>query len=81
MGLPADTNESHGFLYHSLGDKYVRAVAEVAKCSPVMIPAIIDALHLDAMLDHFDGILMTGAVPNVHPPHYGEEPSADHEPY
>lgn len=81
VGLPADTYESHGFIYHSLGDKYVRAVAEVAKCSPVMIPAIIDALHLDAMLDHFDGILMTGAVSNVHPPHYGEEPSADHEPY
>jgi putative glutamine amidotransferase len=81
VGLPADTYESHGFLYHSLGDKYVRAVAEVSRCSPVMIPAIIDALHLDAMLDHFDGILMTGAVSNVHPPHYGEEPSADHEPY
>jgi putative glutamine amidotransferase len=24
---------------------------------------------------------MTGAVSNVHPPHYGEEPTADHEPY
>jgi putative glutamine amidotransferase len=81
VGLPADTHESHGFVYHSLGDKYVRAVAEVADCTPVMIPAMIDALHLDRMLDHFDGILMTGAVSNVHPPHYGEQPSADHEPY
>jgi putative glutamine amidotransferase len=81
VGLPADTNESHGFLYHSLGDKYVRAVAEVAKCTPVMIPSMIDALHLDDLLDHFDGILMTGAVSNVHPPHYGEHPTADHEPY
>jgi putative glutamine amidotransferase len=81
VGLPADTYESHGFLYHSIGDKYVRAVAEVANCTPVMIPAIMDALHLDALLDRFDGILMTGAVSNVHPPHYGEQPSADHEPY
>ena len=24
---------------------------------------------------------MTGAISNVHPPHYGEEPSTDHEPY
>ena len=46
-----------------------------------MIPSIGEALDLDALLDHFDGILMTGAVSNVHPPHYGEEPSADHEPY
>lgn len=81
VGLPADTYESNGFLNHSLGDKYVRAVAEVSNCTPVMIPSMIDALHLDQLLDHFDGILMTGAVSNVHPPHYGEEPSADHEPY
>ena len=81
VGLPADTYESHGLLFHSLGDKYVRAVAEVSGCAPVMIPAMIDALQLDQMLDHFDGILMTGAVTNVHPPHYGEQPSPDHEPY
>jgi putative glutamine amidotransferase len=81
VGLPADTYENHGFLFHSLGDKYVRALAEVSQVLPVMIPSMIDMLNLDALLNHFDGILMTGAVSNVHPPHYGEEPSADHEPY
>jgi putative glutamine amidotransferase len=81
VGLPADTHESHGFLYHSIGDKYTRAVAEAALCTPVMIPSMIDVLSLDGLLDHFDGILMTGAVSNVHPPHYGEEATADHEPY
>ncbi|PZF78838.1 gamma-glutamyl-gamma-aminobutyrate hydrolase family protein [Aestuariivirga litoralis] len=81
VGLPADTYESHGFQYHSIGDKYVRAVAEVALCSPVMIPSMIDALQLDDLLEHFDGIVMTGAVSNVHPPHYGEQPTVAHEPY
>ena len=81
VGLPADTHENAGFMYHSIGDKYVRAVAEASQCTPVMIPSMIDALEIDALLDHFDGILMTGAVSNVHPPHYGEQPSADHEPY
>ena len=81
VGLPADTYESHGFQYHSIGDKYVRAVAEVALCAPVMIPSIVDALDLDAMLDHFDGMVITGATSNVHPPHYGEQPSVSHEPY
>ena len=81
VGLPADTYESHGFQYHSIGDKYVRAVAEVALCSPVMIPSMIDALQLDDLLEHFDGIVMTGAVSNVHPPRYGEHPSTAHEPY
>jgi putative glutamine amidotransferase len=46
-----------------------------------MIPSMIDALHLDDLLDHFDGIVMTGAVSNVHPPHYGEQPTTAHEPY
>ena len=81
VGLPADTHENHGFLYHSIGDKYVRAVAEAARCTPVMIPSMIDAMEIDALIDHFDGIVMTGALSNVHPPHYGEQPTPDHEPY
>ena len=81
VGLSSDTYENHGFLFHSIGDKYVRAVAEGALCTPVVIPSIIEALQVDALLDHFDGLVMTGAASNVHPPHYGEQPSADHEPY
>jgi putative glutamine amidotransferase len=81
VGLPADTYESNGFLFHSIGDKYVRAVAEAAQCLPVMIPSMTDALELDALLDHLDGVVVTGAVSNVHPPHYGEQPSPAHEPY
>jgi putative glutamine amidotransferase len=81
VGLPSDTYEKNSLLFHSLGDKYVRAVSDVAQCLPVMIPAIAEAMDLSALLDHFDGILMTGATSNVHPPHYGGEPSADHEPY
>mgnify|MGYP006274288671 CR=1 FL=1 len=81
VGLPADTYENNGFTFHSIGDKYVRAVAEAALCLPVMIPALAEVMALDALLDHFDGIVITGAPSNVHPPHYGEQPSAAHEPY
>ncbi len=81
VGLPADTYHRDGFLFHSLGDKYVRALTDVAGVEPVMIPSLIDTDNLDGLLGHFDGVLMTGAVSNVHPPHYGEDPSADHEPY
>jgi putative glutamine amidotransferase len=81
VGLPADTYENSGFLFHSLGDKYVRALAEVSQVLPVMIPSMIDVLNLDSLLEHFDGVLITGAVSNVHPPHYGEKASTDHEPY
>ena len=81
VGLPADTYESHGLWFQSIGDKYVRAVAEVGRCLPVMIPSIGEALDLDQLLDRLDGIVMTGAISNVHPPHYGEQPTADHEPF
>jgi putative glutamine amidotransferase len=81
VGLPADTHENAKLVFHSLGDKYARAVAEVSRCLPVMIPSLAEAMDLDALLDHFDGIVMTGAISNVHPPHYGGEPTADHEPY
>jgi putative glutamine amidotransferase len=81
IGLPADTYEKSGFLFHSVGDKYVRAVAEVTKCLPVMIPSLGKIMDLEALLDNLDGVLMTGAPSNVHPPHYGEEASMDHEPY
>jgi putative glutamine amidotransferase len=81
VGLPADTYEKDGFLYHSLGDKYVRALTDVARVDTVMIPNVVDPNNLDGLLNHFDGVLMTGAVSNVHPPHYGEEPTQDHEPF
>lgn len=81
IGLPADTYEKDGLGFHSIGDKYVRAVAEVSRCLPLMIPNIADILDRDALLDRLDGLVITGATSNVHPPHYGAEPSTDHEPY
>jgi putative glutamine amidotransferase len=81
VGLPSDTYEKGSFLFHSLGDKYVRALADVSQVLPVMLPSLVGDAAIDAMLEHVDGVLMTGAVSNVHPPHYGEVPSAAHEPY
>ncbi len=81
VGLPADTYEKSNFLFHSLGDKYVRALTDVSKVLAVMIPSLIDENAINALLDHFDGVLMTGAVSNVHPPHYGEPATAAHEPF
>lgn len=80
VGLPADTYEKDGLVFHSVGDKYIRAVVEVAGCPALMLPALGET-HLDALLDGLSGIVMTGALSNVHPPHYGADPTPDHEPY
>lgn len=81
VGLPADTYEKEGLAFHSIGDKYVRPVLTIARAIPVMIPNLADLLDIEQLLDNLDGLVMTGATSNVHPPHYGAAPSADHEPY
>jgi putative glutamine amidotransferase len=80
VALPADTYVSDGLAFHSVGDKYIRAVAEVARCATVVIPAL-GAGQIEAILDHLSGLVLTGALSNVHPPHYGADASPDHEPY
>ena len=81
IGLPSDTYEKDDLLYHSIGDKYLRAVHDVAACAPVMIPSLGDDHDLEPVLDRLDGVIMTGATSNVHPPHFGEQPTQAHEPY
>jgi len=80
VGLPADTFEKSGFIFHSVGDKYLRAVAEISRCQPLMIPSS-EVISIDDVLDQLHGLVLTGAPSNVHPPHYGDQPSVDHEPY
>ena len=81
VGLPSDVFEKDDQLYHSIGDKYLRAVHDVAGCAPVMVPSLGEDHDIDAVLDGLDGVIMTGATSNVHPPHFGEEPTVAHEPY
>jgi putative glutamine amidotransferase len=80
VGLPADTAGADGLMFHKAGDKYVRAVADVARCATVIIPSLGEQ-QLDGLLDHFSGIVLTGGLSNVHPPRYGSESNPDHEPF
>ena len=80
VGLPADTAGIDGLMFHKAGDKYVRAVAEVARCAAVVIPSLGEQ-QLDALLDHLSGVVLTGGLSNVHPPRYGAEPNPEHEPF
>lgn len=81
IGLPADSADNNGMPFHSIGDKYVRAVAEAADAIPLVIPALASAIDMDALLDRIDGLVLTGALSNVHPHRYGHEAHADYEPY
>jgi putative glutamine amidotransferase len=64
-----------------VGQKNMRAVAEVAGALPLMFAAMTDITDVDALLDAVDGILLTGGRANVHPSYFGVEPHPKHEPY
>lgn len=70
--LPADVKRLGEHPFHVAGHKYVTAVADAAGALPLIVPAISDQLDIDALLAMADGILLTGAVSNVHPSHFGQ---------
>ena len=64
-----------------VGQRNMRAIAEVAGALPLMFAGTPDITDVDALLGAVDGILLTGARANVHPTCFGVEPDPRHEPY
>ena len=60
------------------GTHNVEAVADVTDAMPVLFPALPNFVDIDEICDRFDGILLTGARPNIHPSEYGEEETDAH---
>ncbi|MDQ7069512.1 MAG: gamma-glutamyl-gamma-aminobutyrate hydrolase family protein [Rhodobacterales bacterium] len=60
------------------GVSNICAVSQVSDCMPLLIPSDPDYLSVDELLDTFDGFILTGGGPNVHPENYGEEETEAH---
>ena len=63
---------------HAGGTMNSEAIAEVADCVPLLIPADPRYVATAELLEVFDGFLFTGGRPNVHPEEYGEDPTEAH---
>ncbi len=63
---------------HASGTMNIAAISEVAGALPLLIPADPGHVRLDELLESFDGFLLTGGRPNVHPEEYGEPPTEAH---
>ncbi|MDF1855654.1 gamma-glutamyl-gamma-aminobutyrate hydrolase family protein [Pseudooceanicola sp.] len=63
---------------HSGGLMNTQAVAEVCDCMPLLIPADPRFVSVEELLAEFDGFVLTGGRPNVHPEEYGEEATEAH---
>lgn len=81
VGVSADHKMIDGQPFHVVGEKYLRAVSEAAGCTPLIIPALPGQIEIAALVERLDGILLTGSPSNLHPSHYGVEPTPEHEPY
>ena len=75
VGLPTDRKQIGPHPFLAVGEKYVRAVVEGAGALPLLLPTLQPALSPEALLDSIDGLLLTGAVSNIEPRHYTDEPS------
>lgn len=84
IGVPADRRLLGHHWFHVVGEKYLRAVADAAGATPVIVPAFGDELELEALVDRFDGLLLTGSPSNVEPHRYAGPPSVPgtlHDPH
>lgn len=75
VGVPTDLKQIGPHPFLAAGEKYVRAVVEGAGALPVLLPALQPLLPLRELLERLDGLLLTGAVSNIEPHHYSDEPS------
>lgn len=64
-----------------VGERNLRAIAEVTGALPLMFAGSPDITDLQELLEVVDGILLTGARANVHPSLFGANPDAAYEPY
>jgi putative glutamine amidotransferase len=69
------------FAVQLVGERNLRAVAEVANALPLMFAGVPDITDVSNLLEAVDGVLLTGARANVHPARFRAEPNPGHEPY
>ena len=60
------------------GTSNLEALYDVSKVFPVIFPGIPELCDTNEICENFDGILLTGARPNIHPEEYGEEETLEH---
>jgi len=75
VGIPADRRQLDPHPFHMVGEKYATAIRDGADALPFLVPALGDSIDAAAVLQHVDGILLTGSASNVEPHHYNGEPS------
>lgn len=77
IAVPADRRYFEPHTYHAVGEIYLQALIDGAAAIPMIVPALIDVINADDILDCCDGLFLTGSPSNVEPRHYAGEPSKE----
>jgi putative glutamine amidotransferase len=70
IGLTADRKFADDHYWHMAEEHYLAATIEAVGGVPVIIPALPSLLDINALLQHLDGLLVTGGVSNIEPHFY-----------
>lgn len=75
VGVISDRRTLGHHAFQIQGEKYLRAVADVAGAFPVGLPSLGLDFDVVEILAELDGLLLTGSPSNVEPRHYRGAPS------
>ena len=73
IGVLCDDKQIGPHHFHSVGDKYVRAVTDAMGAIPLLIPVLAQAFDIKDVLSRVDGLLLPGSYSNIDPMHYGQD--------
>lgn len=71
--IPSNIVQNNAMPCHLVRDTYVKALLEIADCTPLIMPVTDGVLDFERVADFADGILLTGSPSNVCPSNYGAE--------
>jgi putative glutamine amidotransferase len=80
IGVSTDSFVIDGHPFHASGQKYLLPLIAMGAI-PRLIPSFGPGPDVGDLLQDLDGLLLTGAVSNVEPRHYGGGPESDCPPY
>jgi len=75
VGVISDRREISKHQFHMVGEKYVSALVLAADVYPVALPSLDFDFNVKDVLQHLDGVFLTGSPSNIEPQHYGGQPS------
>lgn len=81
IGIIANHQQIDGNTSQRVAFIYPKVVAAMLDATPLVIPAMPETQDIGHLVEIFDGIVLTGARPNVHPSEWGGVPAEAHEPY